>query len=220
MKTTSTAFEALMLALVLAPLLYMGIYWNQLPPTLTTQYDWQGNPKNGMSKEMAAFFLGSLSVLLYGLLRYLPRIDPAGNRQPATYQKLRLVVTLMVASTLSWVIYSALHAEGNPAPVNGLLVIISLMLAGMGNYLTTVKPNYFVGFRTPWTLHSTTVWQKTHQLGGRLLFAGGLLGVVLMLVLPAPYQMGIFLGIILVTALTPLVFSYIYYRREKTHSLH
>ena len=217
MKKTSISLEALIITLVLAPLLYMGMSWNQLPTTLTTQYDWQGNPTNWMAKETVALFFGGLSVLLYVLLRYLPRIDPTGNRQPATYQKLRLVVTALLASTLCWVIYVAIHVVGVHTSVNMLLILICLMLAGMGNYLTTVKPNYFVGFRTPWTLRSDTVWRQTHQLGGRLLFGGGLLGVLLMLLVPAPYQVGVFMVLVLATTLTPLVYSYIYFRRERAH---
>lgn len=215
MKTNSTSLEALMITLVLAPLLYMGINWNQLPATLTTQYDLQGNPSNWMPKEMTALFFGGLSVLVYVLLRYLPRIDPTGNRQPATYQKLRLVVGVMLAVTLCWVIYTAIHPVGLHTSVNVLLILVSLMLAGMGNYLTTLKPNYYVGFRTPWTMQSHTVWRQTHQLGGRLLFMGGLLSVILMLLTPAAYQVSVFMVIVLVTTLIPLVYSYIYFRREK-----
>lgn len=204
-----------MITLVLAPLLYMCIGWNQLPDTMAIQYDLQGNSTNWMPKELTALFIGAVSMLMYVLLRYLPRIDPTGSRQPDTYQRLRLVVSVMLASTLCWVIYVAVHSVGSHTPVDVLLVLISLLLAGTGNYLTTVKPNYFVGFRTPWTLHSSTVWRQTHQLGGRLLFAGGLLDVVLMLVLPVPYQMNVFSAIALAATLIPLGYSYNYFRREK-----
>ncbi|WP_080239953.1 SdpI family protein [Spirosoma rigui] len=219
MKPINTSREALMMTLVLAPLLYLGISWNQLPTTMATQYDLQGNPTSWMPKETTAVFIGALSVLMYVLLRYLPRIDPTGNPQPGTYQKLRLVVTGMLACTLCWVIYVAVHSVGPRLSVNVLLVLISLLLAGMGNYLTTVKPNYFVGFRTPWTLHSDTVWRQTHQLGGRMLFGGGLLGVLLILLVPAPYQMGTLMAIVLVTTISPLVYSYVYFRREKAQRI-
>jgi uncharacterized membrane protein len=51
---------------------------------------------------------------------------------------------------------------------------ISLFFALLGNYLTTVQPNYFIGIRTPWALESDIVWFKTHRLVGRLFFGGGL----------------------------------------------
>ena len=43
----------------------------------------------------------------------------------------------------------------------------------MGQLITKAKRNYFIGIRTPWTLSSDTVWDKTHQLGGKLFIAAG-----------------------------------------------
>jgi uncharacterized membrane protein len=45
----------------------------------------------------------------------------------------------------------------------------------MGNYLQTIKPNYFIGIRTPWTLQSEQNWLKTHRLGSRMYMIGGLI---------------------------------------------
>ena len=44
MKANTTSVEALMLTLVLAPLVYLGFIWNQLPTSIATQYGLQGNP--------------------------------------------------------------------------------------------------------------------------------------------------------------------------------
>ena len=52
---------------------------------------------------------------------------------------------------------------------------ILVLLAIMGNYLGNLRPNYFVGIRTPWTLESAETWRATHRLGGRLMFFGALL---------------------------------------------
>jgi uncharacterized membrane protein len=47
--------------------------------------------------------------------------------------------------------------------------------AVLGNYMHSIKPNYFVGFRTPWTLESEDNWRKTHQLVSKVWVPGGLL---------------------------------------------
>jgi len=48
--------------------------------------------------------------------------------------------------------------------VDRLLPIgVGLLFAFLGNYLTRIEPNWFIGIRTPWTLSSDAVWRKTHR---------------------------------------------------------
>jgi uncharacterized membrane protein len=49
-----------------------------------------------------------------------------------------------------------------------LVDVLFFFFAAMGNLLTKVKRNFYMGFRTPWTLASDTVWSMTHRMGGRL----------------------------------------------------
>ena len=53
----------------------------------------------------------------------------------------------------------------------------------MGNYLGNLRPNFFVGIRTPWTLENPETWRATHRLGGRLMFFGALILLVAQLFL-------------------------------------
>ena len=40
-----------------------------------------------------------------------------------------------------------------------------------------VRPNWFVGIRTPWTLSSRRSWVRTHRLGGWLFIAIGVVAI-------------------------------------------
>ena len=99
------------------------------------------------------------------------------------------------------------HAMQSTILFGGLFVV-------MGNYMAKIKRNWFIGIRTPWTLSSEAVWQKTHQLGGKLFV---LLGVAMIVVafLPNTISWNIFIGSLVTVALTPVVYSYILYRRER-----
>ena len=218
MKTNSTSAEVLMIALVLAPLAYLGLIWNELPAEIATQYNLNGQPKGWMRKDTAALVISSLSLLLYVVLRFLPNIDPKGQLQTVNFLKLRVVVTFFFSVLMGLVFYMAGHPITTNKTMLILLVLVSLMVAGMGNYLTTVKPNWFVGIRTPWTLESEVVWRKTHQLGGRLMVAGGLLAAVLAFMVPMPYTVGTVAGVLSFSALIPVVYSYIYFRQEKARA--
>ncbi|MBN8820733.1 MULTISPECIES: SdpI family protein [unclassified Spirosoma] len=219
MKTTSTSTELLMVGTLLAPFIYLAIIWNQLPAQIITHYDFAGNPNDSMPKETAAVVMAAISLVLYLTLRFLPGIDPKGHLQSANYEKLRFVVVLSFATIVGWMWYTAQHNVAQQSVLIPLFAILGVMLAGIGNYITTVKPNWFVGIRTPWTLDSETVWRKTHRMGGRLMVVGGLLSAVLALVIPMPYGLWVVMGIILLVSFIPVVYSYIYYRQEKKHQL-
>ena len=58
---------------------------------------------------------------------------------------------------------------------------VGLLLCLIGNYMHTIKPNYFAGLRLPWTLNNEDNWRKTHLLAGKLWFVGGLVIAILCL---------------------------------------
>jgi uncharacterized membrane protein len=132
---------------------------------------------------------------------------------------LSVILTLGFAAIMGWMWYMSGHQANPQQSFTIVLAIIGLLLAGIGNYMTTVKPNWFIGIRTPWTLQNETVWRKTHRMGGRFMVAGGLLSSVLALAVPMPYTEVCVVGVILLTSLIPVVYSYIYFWQGKAHQL-
>lgn len=65
---------------------------------------------------------------------------------------------------------------------DGTPTMIALLLAALialkGAMLGKLKPGGVLGLRLPWTCQSRLAWEKAHRLMGRILFFGGLLGVV------------------------------------------
>jgi len=72
-----------------------------------------------------------------------------------------------------------------------------------------------VGIKTPWTLASETVWQKTHRLGSKLWVLAGLLIVIIGLVIGGEKGFILFFTIIGLAVVVPVVYSYLLYSREK-----
>ena len=91
---------------------------------------------------------------------------------------------------------------------------LGVLLAFLGNRLPKVKSNFFLGFRTPWTLSDPDVWNRTHRAGGILFFALGAALVPCGLFLPEQAAFGVLLAGVLAAALTPVVLSYIWYRQK------
>jgi uncharacterized membrane protein len=99
----------------------------------------------------------------------------------------------------------------------GFYPLVCLFYVYLGNLFTTLKPNYFVGIRTPWTLENETVWRKTHHFGGRVWVAGGLVLAVVTLLLPKTAAFVVFICGTLCLGLGPIIYSYWSYRQiQKT----
>jgi uncharacterized membrane protein len=98
-------------------------------------------------------------------------------------------------------------------PQNILYPVLGIFFAYLGNLMNNVKPNYFVGIRTPWTLENEVVWRKTHKLAARIWLPGGILLGILGLMLPEMAAHFTFVTAVLIMALVPVVYSYILFRQ-------
>ena len=101
---------------------------------------------------------------------------------------------------------------------NKFLQSLELFFALMGNSLGKVRRNFWMGVRTPWTLASETVWNRTHRVTAWLWVALGLVGFVIVLVFN---WLVASLALLLVAVLTPVLYSLILYKSlEKQGKLH
>lgn len=152
---------------------------SRLPAELPVHWNLQGEVDRWASSGSVIIGMPLLALGIAVLLTVLPTIDPRranfaqyegtwwliGN---AILTFMAALHILVVGSGLGWNIAMPVVIG---ISVGGLLVV-------MGNYLTRVRPNWFLGIRTPWTLSSERSWRETHRLGGTLFVLGGLLIIV------------------------------------------
>ena len=66
-----------------------------------------------------------------------------------------------------------------PYDVDRWIAAVSLVcLVALGNVLGKVKPNFYVGVRTPWTIASEAVWIGTHRMAAWAFVAGSAVGLL------------------------------------------
>ncbi|AHF99130.1 hypothetical protein HALLA_10020 [Halostagnicola larsenii XH-48] len=183
-----------------------------VPDQLVTNWNAAGEPTGTMPKAQAIWLPPVLMGGLIALFAVLPRIDPrreniAGFRQ--YYDWFVVVVTAFVFLVHAGVLAFNLGLE---FPFMHLLVVgLALLFYYTGIVLTKAKQNWFVGIRTPWTLSNDEVWDRTHELGGKLfklsavLALGGLLfGELAVYFLLVP---------VLLTAVVTIAYSYYLYEQ-------
>ena len=188
----------------------------QLPPTVATHWNVRGVADGFSSRLVAVSIMPLVIVVMTGLFNVLPRLDPRRDNYAkfiGTYWLIANTVILFILVAHGLIIASGL---GYSVKIDRLMPIgVGLLFVVLGNYLTRVEPNWFVGIRTPWTLSSDTVWRKTHRTGGWLMVLAGLV-VASGAFLPHGAFLPLFVVVILVMAVIPIVQSYVLWKREQS----
>lgn len=211
MNKQLTFWRALALVATVAPTLYLVWAWPALPTHIPTHFGAGGI--DGYSDRANIWLITTaLPVGVLALFYFLPRLDPRQRLlvDSLHYNKLQVLMLGALGGAGIFALWLALHP--GTVPGRDTNVSMALFFALLGNYLTTVPPNYFLGFRTPWALQSDAVWAKTHRFVGRLWFGGGLLLAALALALPANWFETGFLTLGLGGAAAAYAYSYWCYR--------
>ena len=205
--------EAAALALVIASFAIGALAYPLLPETVATHWDEHGSPNGWSGREFAVFFFPAMMLALLALLVYLPHFDPLREnveKFSGTWDMFKLV---FIAFMLYVYLLSLAANLGMGINISyAMLPALALLFWFMGVLVEKAKTNWFIGIRTPWTLSSKRVWDKTHRLGAKLYKACALM-VLLGLAFPEFTIWFVIVPIMLVSAFL-FAYSYLEYRKE------
>ena len=201
------------IVVALLPFVYLAYIWNELPKEVPMHWNASGEIDRWGDKSELFMMLFMLTGITYFVFLIIPYIDPKQKLQNMgnKLNNLRLILALFMSALAIYILYSVQQKTSNPVLI---FPLVGLLFAFLGNYFKTIKPNYFIGIRTPWTLENEEVWKKTHIMGGKLWFIGGLL-MALTFLLPNEMQLYTFLGITAVITIVPIVYSYLEFKKIK-----
>jgi uncharacterized membrane protein len=208
------------LLVLLLPFCAAALLWDRLPDRMPSHWNARGEIDGYASKTFAACFVPLLNVALAALLYFLSFLDPKIQRStPEARLNFRKVfrIVRLAFSTFMTVIALAILAIGTGLPLDMTRTIgigLAVMLGILGNFMGKVRPNYFVGFRTPWTLESPEVWVKTHRLAGRVMVGASLLLFAAALALCGPFYTWTLVSLVICMAVVPTLYSFVLYRRS------
>lgn len=178
MTTKTTSIIAL--TMISLALLAGAALWNQLPDPMASHWNASGEVDGYMSKFWGVFLLPLITLGMFVLFMIVPNIDPLKANIAQFRETFNLFIVLIIAFmlyiyglTLAWSLgYQDFNMSTAMLPFMGVLFI------AIGFMLRKAKRNFFIGIRTPWTLSSDFVWDKTHQLGSILFMASGAFTII------------------------------------------
>ncbi|MEZ4885115.1 MAG: SdpI family protein [Chitinophagales bacterium] len=201
----------LSIVLLVLPFVLVLFFWNQIPEIIPTHWNIDGEA-DSFGNKWSILILPFVNIGVFLLLWAIPKIDPKKSIEQfsKTYHIMigilvgllflvfcimLLTILGMIDNSTNWIMYSLI----------GLFLVI-------GNYLGKMRPNYFMGIRTPWTLENEEVWLKTHRFGGKLWVMASIVMLLLGFFAVGKTFVGLFVVYVLVIGIVPVVYSYLRYK--------
>lgn len=201
-------------ALIAGMFLLAAVSWSWAPERIPVHWNVAGQVDRYGGKVEGLLMPPVLALGIYLLLLLMPRIDP-GRKNYALFSSAYGTIRVSVLALLAG-LYGLTHLllRGHAVDVATVAPLaIGVLLVVIGNLMGKIRPNWFVGIRTPWTLSSKEAWVKTHRLGGWLFVAAGL-GLMLTSILRAPWAAAACVGLLLIFVVVTYVYSYLAWRDD------
>ena len=212
----NTRLTTIIVLLLIAGAAIAGLLlWNQLPEQMASHWNVNDQVDGTMPKFWGVFLMPLFTLAMMALFLIIPNIDPLKANIAKFRESFNLFIVLIIAFmlyvhglTLAWSLgYHDFNMSSAMLPFMGVLFI------AIGLMLRKAKRNFFIGIRTPWTLSSDTVWDKTHQLGSILFMVSGvftLIGGIFGGMTAFWFLFGPLMG----STIFLLVYSFVLYQRE------
>lgn len=187
------------------------MYEPKLPEQIPTHWNIKGEVDDYTSKPWGVYMLPLISTATNLLLFFLPKIAPKGFKLDAAKKVYEILILVMAVFLLAVMVLMFEAALNNDIDMNQWIMGgVGLLFVIIGNYLSKVPKNFFLGIRTPWTLASDEVWFKTHKLGAWAFVVCGLL-VMIGALLAWPVML--LTGLLMAAGFVPLIYSLIIYKK-------
>lgn len=154
-------------------------YYSKTPDQLASHWNAKGEVDGYMSKFWGLFLMPIVSLVMFLLLVFVPKIDPLKKNIEKFRKYFDTFIVLMVLFffyvyilTIAWNIGKRFDMGQAMIPAMGILFYY------IGILVNHAERNWFIGIRNPWTLSSDKVWEKTHKVGGKLFKVAGIIALL------------------------------------------
>ncbi len=210
----SLSVELAILGLISLMFLASALIWSSAPEKIPVHWNLKGEVDRYGGKLEGLMLLPLITAGLSLMLKFIPALDPKKENFAQfgyVYSIIRVAVTVQMA-----VIHIAILATIRGYTIDMGLVVSAgagSLLIVIGNFMGKIRPNWFVGVRTPWTLSSKKSWVKTHRMAGWLFILMGI-SVIATGLTKSGYALGVMLTLVLGGSLWAIIYSWLVWRSD------
>ena len=205
----------LILVIVLAAVAISLLAHPKLPDQMASHWNARGQVDGWMPKSVCLWIIPAIIIFQTALFFVILLIDPLKKNIEkffGYYAGFVIILNLFLLAVHGWMILWNLNIQISSNVF--MPVGIACLIFYLGIVISNVKPNWFIGIRTPWTLSNDIVWQKTHKLGG-VLFRIAAIFVLIGAAFPK-YAIIFVLAPVLSVAIITLIYSFVIWKKLKT----
>ena len=205
--------NVVILAIIGLSFLIGAYFYGQMPEIMASHWNEQGQVNGYMPKFWALFMMPLMSLVLFLFFLIIPKIDPL----KANIEKFRNYFDTFIVLMIGFLFYVYLLTifwNLNWTFNMNLLMLpaIAVLFFYISILLQNAKRNWFIGIRTPWTLSSDNVWEKTHKLASKLF---KILAVVMLTsIFFGNYAVVLILVSVFSATIYLIVYSYLEFQKE------
>ena len=203
--------------IILLPVVYGILMWNDLPDTMTTHWGADGNADGVGGKVFAVFGLPAILLALHLVCLLFTLLDKKQKAQNEKALGIVFWILPMISLLSNGIIYrAAFGSELNLALLVPALLGITMTI--IGNYLPKVSQNRTLGIKISWTINNEENWNKTHRLAGKIWVACGLV-MLLSIFLPLVAMLWVTGCVLVAMVVIPMVYSYSIYKHHQKEGI-
>lgn len=191
-------------------------FYPRLPVSVPTKFDFHGSPIQHSSKEFVTAFMPAIYFLLVVLVRWMVHVSPERFSMPNSRRAIDTIIAGCGLLFLGIHLGMVIDPGSRESFARFFSFGVALFLVVVGNVLGKTERNFFMGVRVPWTLASEENWRVTHRFAGKMMVGFGLTLVVTSLFFSS---LQIAVLAILIPTLSPVVYSYLYFRRNEAEKV-
>ena len=189
------------------------LFYNELPVKMASHWNAQGIVDGYSSRVFNVLFFPLLEIFLFLLLTYVPKLDPKKKNIKLFESNYSLFISIMMIFMYIVQLQVFLWNIDIKVPIEtSMPILMGILFIFVAHLIQSAKQNYTIGIRTPWTLASEKVWNKTHALGAKLFRVGGILTILSSLI--PKYSFIALFAFILAPSIYLFIYSYLEFKKE------
>lgn len=199
---------------VLGSLVLGLVVYGRLPERMAIHWGTDLEPDGYASRLVGVVVLPMIGMAVAALPIFVTKLDP----RPGSHVVHARTLTLL--SNGAGVLLAALQvmilgvALGWSVDVPRVLPIgIGISLLVLGNVSPRVRPNWFFGIRTPWTLSNDEVWRRTQRFGGTVMTVAGAAIILAGVTMERDARSVVLLVGLLVAFVVPALYSFLVWKK-------
>lgn len=201
--------------LTLLPIAVGLLLWDRFPAQIPIHFRLTGETDGWSSVPFAVFAPPLFMLAVQWLCIWFTARDPGNQRRNQKLFTIVLWIIPILSNLTSYLMYAlALGQDFNIPSIT--LSALGLLFVIIGNYMPKTRTNSTMGIKVPWTYTSEANWNATHRFAGKVWVIGGL-AMIFGGFLPETWAVTVMLLSILILAVIPAVYSYLYYKKQKAN---